>query len=92
MIRAKGRDRTGRTVYYLGIDDENVRRLKAGDPIAFAGEELGISGTVVICYGTMQQIAGEMGLVLADSQQPMNASERVVLDPITRTLKKVRAS
>ncbi len=92
MIRAKGRDRTGRPVYYLGIDDENIRRLKLGDPIAFNGEELGITGTVIICYGTMQEIAGEMGLVLADSQLPQNAGERIVMDPKTRTLKKVRAS
>lgn len=81
MIRAKGRDRNGRPVYYMGIDDENIRRLKQGDPIAFHGEELGITGMIVICYGTMQEIAGELGFVLADSQLPKDASERLVLDP-----------
>lgn len=92
MIRAKGRDRSGRPVFYLGIDDENVRRLKEGDPIAFNGEELGITGTVIICYGTMQQLGGELGLVLADSQLPKDATERLILDPATRTLKKVKVS
>ena len=36
----------------LGLSELNVQRLKAGDPIMFKGEEIGIPGKqVIIVYG-----------------------------------------
>lgn len=57
MIRA----RLSNGVFILGIDAENVKRLKEGKPIMVSLAELGGSDDVLIMYGeTMQAIAQEL--------------------------------
>lgn len=47
MLRA----RTNNGIFILGIDAENVKRLKAGKPILVSLAELGGQDDVLICYG-----------------------------------------
>lgn len=57
MIRA----RLSNGMFILGIDAENVKRLKEGKPIMVSLAELGGSDDVCIMYGeTMQAIADEL--------------------------------
>lgn len=57
MILARLSDGT----FILGIDAENVRRLREGKPIVVSLAELGGSDDVVIMYGeTLQHIAREL--------------------------------
>jgi hypothetical protein len=57
MIRA----RLNHGLFILGIDAENVKRLKEGKPIMVSLAELGGSDDVCIMYGeTMQAIAAEL--------------------------------
>jgi len=53
MIRFKVKSKSGDKVLLgFGLSEENVTKLKAGDPILFSLEELGIEGTeVLIIYG-----------------------------------------
>jgi len=51
MIKLAGRDdKTGRGIIILGIDENNVRALKAGSPIHVHADELGFVGEIVIHY------------------------------------------
>ena len=53
MIKMAGRnDATGRGVIILGIDESNVRQLRAGHPIHVYADELGFRGEIVIHYET----------------------------------------
>jgi hypothetical protein len=57
MIRA----RASNGVFILGIDAENVRRLKAGMPIIVSLAELGGTDNVAIMYGeTLADIQREL--------------------------------
>lgn len=57
MIRARLNNGT----FLLGIDAENVKRLKAGKPIVVSLAELGGKDDVMICYGeTMADIIQEL--------------------------------
>ena len=57
MIRA----RLSNGLFILGIDAENVKRLKDGKPIMVSLAELGGSDDVCIMYGeTVQAIADEL--------------------------------
>lgn len=42
---------TGKKALILGIDDENVRRLKADQPIQIKGAELGLDHDIMIIHG-----------------------------------------
>ena len=50
MIRAK-LHRAGKDLVLLGIDAENVKRLKAGKPILVKGESIGLEADIWIAYG-----------------------------------------
>ena len=51
MIKMSGRDdKTGRGIIVLGIEEANVRNLKAGHPIHVHADELGFKGDIVIHY------------------------------------------
>ena len=58
MIKMAGRnDATGRGLIVLGIDESNVRALKAVNPIHFVAYELGFTGEIVIHYeSTMERL------------------------------------
>lgn len=57
MIRARASDGT----FILGIDAENVKRLKDGKPILVSLAELGGHDDVLIVYGeTMQHIMRDL--------------------------------
>lgn len=57
MLRARASNGT----FILGIDAENVKRLKEGRPILVSLAELGGSDDVLIVYGeTLQDIAREL--------------------------------
>lgn len=46
----------------LGIDENNVKALKEGDPIHIHGFELGLTYDIVIMYGeTLRDIAERIG-------------------------------
>jgi len=47
----------------LGIDAENVKRLKQGKPILVKGEEVGSKENILIVYGnTLSDIQKELSL------------------------------
>lgn len=50
MIKLSGTSKAGRPVIILGIDAENVKRLKAGSPIHVHADQLGFAGDIVIHY------------------------------------------
>ena len=55
MIRARFK-RNGRDVVLLGLDEENIRRLTAGQPIFVDGQyKLGVPVDFTIVYGTTLQ-------------------------------------
>lgn len=57
MLRA----RLNNGVFIFGIDAENVKRLKAGNPIIVSLAELGGTDDVVIMYGeTLEDIQREL--------------------------------
>lgn len=57
MIRA----RTNTGVFILGLDAENIKRLKQGKPILVSLAELGGTDDVLIMYGdTLDDIAKEL--------------------------------
>lgn len=57
MLRARMNDGT----FILGIDAENVRRLRRGQPIVVCLAELGGTDDVLIMYGdTLQDIQSEL--------------------------------
>ena len=58
MIKA----RTGNTVI-LGIDKENVKRLKDGKPIRVRGSDLNVETDIYIVYGeTLNEVQRQLGL------------------------------
>jgi hypothetical protein len=53
----------GQPVILLGLEAENVKRLKEGKPILVLGADLGIDFDIYIVYGkTVKEIAAEHGL------------------------------
>lgn len=57
MLRA----RASNGMFILGIDAENVKRLKEGKPILVSLASLGGTDDVMICYGeTLADIAREL--------------------------------
>lgn len=41
----------GRKIVGLGVEERNLERLRAGDPIHVFGEEMGLPFDIVIYYG-----------------------------------------
>ena len=59
MLKLKTKDNK----ILLGIDSENVKRLKQGKPIRVKGSEIGIENDIYIAYGeTIQDILNELGI------------------------------
>ncbi len=58
MIKARIENRI-----LLGIDEENVKRLKEGKPILVKGKYLAIEYDIIIAYGkTLDQISKDFNL------------------------------
>lgn len=67
MIRARLSDGT----FILGIDAENVRRLKSGQPIRVDLKQLGGTDVVAIVYGdTLDEITRELERASGQSLTP----------------------
>ena len=61
MIRASG-TANGRPLMVLGLSDENMQRIRNGQPIEFDAAELGIDCRVLIVGGkTEDGIRGQLG-------------------------------
>jgi hypothetical protein len=55
MIKAltqRGVTKSGRSLLFLGIEDVNIERLRAGKPIKIDGTEIGIECDILIFHGT----------------------------------------
>jgi hypothetical protein len=56
VIRAVATKKDGSKLLLLGLEDENIRRLKEGQPISVQGEPLGLPGIeVVLLHGPTAQ-------------------------------------
>lgn len=55
MIKAKGNDEHGNPMYFFGLSEENLRRLRLGQPIRFDLGEMGLKGVAVIFYGPTEE-------------------------------------
>lgn len=52
MIRCGAKNReTGRGVIVLGLEEGNVERLRAGNPIHIHADDLGFTGEIIIILG-----------------------------------------
>lgn len=70
MIKLKG-ERDGKPFLMLGIDAENVRRLKQGKPIAIRGKDVNLDLDVFIMYGaTVKDIYRELKAAGLDLPMP----------------------
>ena len=50
MLKMRGRDRSGHPVIILGLSDQNLHRLRRGEPISFSLTELGFKGGSVVIF------------------------------------------
>lgn len=79
MIRAVMTKDNGGQAVILGVDDENVRRLTAGDPILVQGEALGIPIDIFILHGaTTEAVLDKLrgaGFSVPENPQPGVAYE-----------------
>jgi hypothetical protein len=70
MIKAKGRDTRGNPVFFFGLSEENLRRLRLGQPIRIDLNEMGLDGTAFILYGRSEEAIlaqfAEEGLLAED--------------------------
>ena len=57
MIKFAGKDKAGKPMFGFGLSEENIERLKDGQPIVVNMANVGRPemGTVIICYGTTEK-------------------------------------
>lgn len=55
MIKAKGRNPDGTDIVILGITEDNVKRLQAGNPILVHGKDMDIPFDIMIEYGAKKE-------------------------------------
>ncbi|HTB47042.1 MAG TPA: hypothetical protein VK741_25720 [Acetobacteraceae bacterium] len=60
MIKATGRTESGRKVLILGLSFANLKRLQAGDEIAFDATPYGYDGEIVIMAKRDEQTLAAM--------------------------------
>lgn len=82
MIKARGTHRDGQPVVILGLTDQNLERMRAGQPIAFhGGADLGLECHVMIMWGPSEPaIARELGIYGVKVPQ---SGETQRFDPVT---------
>jgi hypothetical protein len=52
----------------LGIDKENVKRLKKGSPILVKGDDIGLKEDIIIAYGdTLKNITDELNIKVGEN-------------------------
>ena len=74
MIKAKLNDGT----VILGLDEENIKRLKENQPIVADLSEIGINQKIVIMYGeTLGDIKAELGRHFSTPSKPGSSSTRM---------------
>lgn len=72
MLRA----RTSDGLFILGLDAENIRRLKNGEPIVVSLAQMGGKDDVMIMYGeTLEAIKSELE---STTGQPMPEEQKMV--------------
>lgn len=73
MIRAVTTKADGTKLLILGLEEENVRRLRAGKPVFVEGAPLGVQADVILLYGkTSRDIIRELkkaGVTMPDIPQ-----------------------
>ncbi len=63
MIKTKYKNSQNQEVIFFGLDKENIRRLKKGDPIYIKGRDIGISQDIAIAYAdTLSEIQKEYNI------------------------------
>lgn len=73
MLRAAGRSSSGKPLIILGLEEGNVTRLRAGQPIHFYAGELGFDGEIVIMLGKdAESIARQL--------EPARSPDAVIID------------
>lgn len=76
MLKAKVTLEDDTPCVVLGLSEENIRRLRAGNPIMFSGWQIGIPGSVMIRYGATEgAIAQALGINVGRSKQKRNGDE-----------------
>lgn len=88
MIRASGRSARGDKLVFLGVDDENIRRLRSGNPIRVDLEELGSHGTLCIDWaptlGLLEAKLRRLGVIdggtMKDADGRMAAFEPILAE------------
>lgn len=55
MVKFSFKRKSGKIVMGFGINQDNVRRLKKGDPIFVDLSQFGIDGEILIFYGETEQ-------------------------------------
>lgn len=83
MIRAVATKANGTKVLLLGVDEDNVQRLKDGRPIHVNAEAYGLPCDVIIVYGkTMQHVIDELkaaGFEVPIDRAPVVTPDRPVI-------------
>ena len=75
MIKAKGTI-NGLETFFIGLTDENIKRMRDGKPILFAGDPYGLPMQIFIMAGKDERsIAEQMGVDL-------ESDPRAMIDPI----------
>lgn len=77
MVGARFENSLGEEVVFIGISAENVRRMKAGDPMYFDGDRCGVSGVkICIVYGETEAEIAERYFPNAVPGQPLPPSTK----------------
>lgn len=67
MLRGKGTMKDGKPLIVLGLSYKNLEKMKAGEPMSFDLDELGINAHCLIVVGeTEEAMAEDFGLPLQE--------------------------
>lgn len=78
MLKVKVETKT-EPLYVLGLEEENIKRLKEGEPILFENKIFGIEGKTLIFYGeTHQDLREELTIMfgIAEHREPIKPEEK----------------
>lgn len=77
MMKFRAKQAGGRAIIGLGLEQANMERLTKGEPILFAGEQVGLPGIdITIFYGKDKE-AMAAGLRAAGLILPPDADEKI---------------
>lgn len=78
MIKVSGLTTAGRKMILLGLEEMNIERMRAGDPIHIHADALGFPGEIIIIVGkdaaalqeTLAPLVGPNTVVNDESKRP----------------------